>query len=126
MIVLPTNTTKLEITLTGAVATTQPYYTVNYEVVDAAGTSTFLSTSGQTNDTSVITALAAPVLGGTRRIVRSIHVHNADTNSQTVVITLDNNGTNYTLFKATLATLECLIYESGNGWTAYTSAGGIK
>jgi hypothetical protein len=126
MIVLNTTNTSLEIVLGGNVTANQLQFTVHYEILSRQGESTVGQSHGITNQTTDVTLLAAPTIAGERRIVKAISVHNADTASATVQIHYDDGGTERTIIKVALATLENLFYESGAGWQALTTAGAIK
>ena len=126
MIVLNTTNTSLEIVLAGAVTANELHFTVHYEIVSRNGESTVSQSHGVTTGTTDATLLAASTIAGERRLVRSISVYNTDTASATVQIHYDYNGTERTIIKVTLATLENLFYESGAGWQALTTAGAIK
>ena len=125
MIVLNTTVTSLELVLSGAVTTNQLQWTVHYETTNSAGFSTAAHSDGVSNSTTDVVLVSAPE-AGERRVVRSISVHNADTVSATVQIHYDNDGTERTIIKVALATLENLFYESGAGWQALTTAGALK
>jgi hypothetical protein len=125
MIVLPTTNVSLEIDLGGAAAATESQFSVCYENVDTAGNSTPSLSHGTTSGTTAVTMVSAPT-AGQKRLIKSIHIHNADSGNTTVTIQLNDNSTTRKLAVFTLATLENLVYESGTGWTAYTSVGGIK
>jgi hypothetical protein len=126
VIILNTTNTSLEIVLGGNVTANQLQFTIHYEILSRQGESTVGQSHGITNQTTDVTLLAAPTIAGERRIVKAISVHNADTASATVQIHYDDAGTERTIIKVTLATLENLFYESGAGWQALTTAGAIK
>lgn len=125
MIVLNNTTVSLEIDLGGAVATNQLPFSVHYEKVSSSGKTSNGLSHGQTNSTTAVTMLSAPAVGE-QLIIKSIFLYNADTVNVTATIQLNDNTTLRPLFVVTLATLENLVYESGTGWTAYTTAGAIK
>jgi hypothetical protein len=126
VIVLNTTNTSLELVLSGAVTANELHYIVHYEIVSRQGESTYGQSHGVSTGATDKTILAAPSVAGERRIVRGISVYNADTASATVQIHYDDGGTERTIIKVTLATLENLFYESGSGWQALTTAGAIK
>jgi hypothetical protein len=125
MIVLNTTVTSLELVLGGAVSTNELHWTVHYETTNSAGFSTAAHSDGVSNGTTDVVLVSAPE-SGERRVLQSISIHNADTSSATVQIHYDNGGTERTIIKVTLATLENLFYESGAGWQALTTAGAVK
>lgn len=112
MILLDATTKSLEVLLAAAVTTSQLPYTAHYIDVD---TSTFaLTTSaesdGTTNDTTAVTAIAAPSSGRARQ-VKFLTIYNADTVAATVTVRINNNGTTRILAKVTLQPGETLQYE---------------
>ena len=125
MIVLSTEDTSLELVLGGAVTANEIHYVVNYIQINFNGLETSSSTQGVSTGATDVTILAAPAAGSIR-LVKSISIYNADTASVTVQVHYDNGGTERTIIKVTLATLENLFYESGAGWQALTTAGAIK
>lgn len=70
---------------------------------------TEISDSGATNSTSNVTVVSAPA-SSTRRVVRNITVYNADTVSAIVFIIYNNNGTQRTIVKQSIAAGETLAY----------------
>jgi hypothetical protein len=61
------------------------------------------SAFGNTNNTTAVTAVAAPA-SGKRRLIRSVSIHNADTASATATIRLNdsNSGNNFIIDKQTI------------------------
>lgn len=125
MYVLDSPVRSLEILLGGAVATVEPHWTVHYRTYAKSGEESSALSLGVTTGGTAATMLAAPKAGARHGIV-AMTIHNADSASVTVTVRINNDGAYRTIYKATLATLETLVYESGNGWTAYTTAGAIK
>lgn len=111
MIVLPT-THKLQAVLAGAVTTNQPHFWADY--IDTTG-DTPGSANGTLNSTTDVDIVAAPAAD--QRLVRQIHVYNADTVAATVTVKTDAGGTERNLIKMTLQAGEALIYNSGAGWS---------
>ena len=126
MIILNSVNRKLEIDLAGSVSSVEGRVTVFFKDIRAEdakegyGTQITLTTGA-----TEVTICDAPRSGVTR-IITGIHIFNADSASITLTIQIDDGGTNYTIFQATLATLESATYESGTGWQVYTVAGAIK
>ncbi len=110
MIVLPT-THKLQAVLSGAVATTQPHFWADY--MDTTG-DTVGSNNGTLNGVTDVDIVAAPA--GNQRLVRQIHIFNADTAAVTVTVKTDAGGTERNLIKMTLNSGEALVYNSASGW----------
>lgn len=123
MIVLDTTTKKLEVVLTGAVATNQLPITATYVDVD---TTTFTpgARDTQSNGTTAVAAVFAPATSVTRQ-VKLLTVYNADTASVEVTVRLNNNATTGILVKITLAVGSTLQYNDGEGFRVITTAGAI-
>jgi hypothetical protein len=62
----------------------------------------------------------------TQRVVDFISIFNRDTVNATVTIKLDANGTEYILFKCTLAAGETLVYQEGVGFFVLANSGAVK
>lgn len=117
--ILDSTTKTIKVALSGAPATTNPDYIVSY--ADNTG-SVFTEGSfdGVLNGTTDITVCAAPA-ASTRRVVRRITIHNRDSASVTVIIKYDNNATQRTIARVTLA--------SNDTWTTdgtFDSTGSLK
>lgn len=110
-----TTTTTLQAVLGGAPAATQPTYHVDYidTADDAVGQG-----AGSLNSTTDVDIVAAPSSGD--RLIRQIHLHNADSGSVTVTVKTDTGGTERKLITVTLTTGQSLIYNSNNGWIVGT------
>lgn len=78
-----------------------------------------------TNNTTDVNIVPAPGLS-TQRIIDFISVYNADTVNATVTVKLDDNGTEYILWKGILGTGEMLQYNDKGGFISTTIAGAIK
>lgn len=117
---------KLEVKLGGAVSTVEPQVVVFsklYRAEDAReGFSREIAVTAGTADVTI----AAKPRSGTTKVVEAIHIHNRDDASVTMTIQIDDGTANRTIWKATLATLESVTYETGTGWQCYTTAGAIK
>lgn len=113
MIVLDATTKTLEVVLTGAVSTTQLPVVVSYvEITDADQSVNDIAESDTaTNNTTAVTAVAAPAAGKTR-VIKALTVNNVDTAAATVKVQINNNGTIRLIVKATLAVDETLQYSS--------------
>lgn len=113
MIVLNTTTRKLQIVLAGAVTTNQlPVAVAFRDQRTRDGAIGYGEQVKNTNSTTAVDILDSPQ-SGVIRIVDTIGVVNEDTAAATVTIRYNDNGTTYTLFKATLAVGDQLIYEDG-------------
>ena len=110
MFVLGSSVRKLEAVLSGAIATSQPEVAVTFSDIRSDGARGFQTYIIALNSTTPVTICPAPPVGYTR-FVETINVYNKDTASITVQINYDDSGTDFILFKRTLATLETLTYE---------------
>ena len=110
-----TTTTTLQAVLGGAPAATQPTYHVDYidTADDAVGQG-----AGSLNSTTDVDIVAAPSSGD--RLIRQIHLHNADSGSVTVTVKTDTGGTERKLIVMTLTAGQSLIYNSHAGWFVQT------
>lgn len=106
-----TTTHTLQAVLAGAVSANQPHYWVDYidTADDAVG-----QANGLLNSASDVTIVAAPSSGD--RLIRQIHIYNADTAAVTVTVKTDAGGTERNLIKMTLTAAQTLIYNSSSGW----------
>ncbi len=110
-----TTTTTLQAVLGGAPAATQPTYHVDYidTADDAVGQS-----AGSLNSTTDVDIVSAPSSGD--RLIRQIHIHNADSGSVTVTVKTDTSATERKLIVMTLTSGQSLIYNSHAGWFVQT------
>jgi hypothetical protein len=67
------------------------------------------SNEGSTNSTTLVEVVAAPG-ASTRRLVKTITVYNRDTAAATVTLSLDDNTTEFTFWKGTLAVGDTLVW----------------
>lgn len=113
MIVLDATTKSLEVKLAGAITTTQLDITCHcVDILDSdQSVSDIVNTDTVTNNTTAVTAMAAPAAGHTR-VVKTLTVFNNDTVSATVTVQYNSNSTIYIINKVTLASGEQLIYSS--------------
>ena len=111
MIILDATTKSLEIDLAGAVTTNQLDVTCHaVDTLDSdMSVSDIVNTNTATNNTTAVTAMAAPIAGHTRE-VKTLSVYNKDTVSATVTVQINSNSTIYIVCKVTLATGENLLY----------------
>lgn len=125
MIPLDLTTRKLQAFLAGAAATTNPTVTVAYYDVpkgqpkgdysDYPRTPVFTVLSGAT-ETDIC---SAPNAGVTRHI-DYINIYNTDSASVDVFVVVDDNGTNRTQVKITLATTESAVWTPASSWQVVT------
>lgn len=120
MIYLDKTTTSLQIVLTGSITTNQLQCSAFFHDVrpnaklDNAQYGGARSTVS-TNNTTDVTLVAAPA-NGVIRTIDSISIHNRDTVSATVIVKIDDNGTEIILLQVALAAKESLLYEGDGGW----------
>lgn len=120
-----TTTHKIQAVLAGAVSANQPHYWTDYidTADDAVGQG-----NGVLNDTTDVDIVSAPSSGD--RLIKQIHIYNADTASVTVTVKTDASGTERILRKVTLTTGQSLIYNSSSGWyidsVASSGAGAVS
>lgn len=118
-LILDSTTKTIKVSMAASAATTNPDFTVAY--ADNTGTNfTEAAADGALNGTSDVTLVSAPS-SGSRRVVKHISIHNRDTQSNTITLKYDNNGTQRTIAKVTLS--------AGETWTslaAYDSLGNVK
>ena len=120
-----TTTHKIQAVLAGAVSANQPHYWTDYidTADDAVGQG-----NGVLNDTTDVDIVSAPSSGD--RLIKQIHIYNADTASVTVAVKTDASGTERILRKVTLTTGQSLIYNSSSGWyidsVASSGAGAVS
>lgn len=124
MIVLSTQTDNLQVVLAGNVTANQLRCYSSWR--DRTST-TFVAgrTVVLTNNTTDVNIVPAPGLS-TQRIIDFLSVYNADTVNATVTVKLDDNGTEYILWKGILGTGEMLQYNDKAGFTVMTIAGAVK
>lgn len=124
MIVLSQTTDKIQIVLAGTVATNQAQCVACWRDITSTPTYVAGRSVANTNNTTDVDLIAAPA-SSTQRVIDFLSVFNNDTASITVTIKFDANGTDYIVWKGTLATGERLEYENGKGWTINNISGGV-
>ena len=124
MIILSETTDNLQVVLGGAITTNQLQCFTAWR---DRTSSTFIAgrTVINTNSTTDVTIAAAPA-SSTQRVIDYISIYNRDTVNATVTVKLDANGTEYILFKCTLATGESIQYQEGVGFNVFANSGAIK
>ncbi len=126
MIILDATTKTLEAKLGGAITTNQLTYVASYiDINQSSIVVTAMSEGdGVTNGATAVTIVAAPGATTTRQL-KSLSIQNTDTVSQTVTISLNNNGTKQPIVVQILTTGQSLIYDEANGWTiAFAASSG--
>jgi len=125
MIVLSQTTDKIQVILGGTVATNQAQCVACWRDITATPTYTAGRSVANTNNTTDVDLIASPA-ASTQRVIDYIGIYNNDTANITVTLKFDASGTDYILWRGTLATGEHLEYEDGKGWTVKTIGGLIK
>jgi hypothetical protein len=125
MIVLSQTTDKIQVVLAGAVATNQAQCIASWRDITSAPTYTGGRSVANTNGTTDVDLIASPA-SSTQRIIDYIGIYNNDTATVTLTVKFDANGTDYIVWRGSLATGEHLEYENGKGWTVKTAGGLIK
>lgn len=106
-LVLDGTAISIQVAMSTSAATTNPTFVATY--ADNAGTGiTEGATDGALNGSTDVTVVPAPT-GSNRRVVKDITIYNGDTAAVTVFVKYDNNATQRTLAKVTLAV--------GDTWT---------
>ena len=124
MIILSETTDSLQVVLGGSVTTNQLQCMTSWR--DRTST-TFVAgrTVTNTNNTTDVDLAPAPA-ASTQRIIDFISIYNKDTVNAVVTIKFDANGTEYILFKTTLAADEKLEYQEGQGFKVIATSGAVK
>jgi hypothetical protein len=106
-LVLDGTAISIQVAMSTSAATTNPTFVATY--ADNAGSGiTEGATDGQLNGSTDVTVVPAPT-GSNRRIIKDITIYNGDSAAVTVFVKYDNNATQRTLAKVTLAV--------GDTWT---------
>ena len=118
-LVLDATTISIQVAMSGAAATTNPTFVATY--ADNAGSGiTEGATDGALNGSTDVSVVPAPT-GTNRRVVKDITIYNGDTAAVTLFVKYDNNATQRTIAKVTLAV--------GDTWTTdgvFDSSGNLK
>jgi hypothetical protein len=123
-LVLDTTNKKIELTLNEAVTTNELTFMTSY--ADQGATS-FVpgSNDGESNGTNNVTIISAPS-SNVYRLISFIVIYNNDSETATVTVKLDNNGTERTLYIAELGSGEKVLYTKEVGWEIYSTTGLVK
>jgi hypothetical protein len=118
-LVLDGTAISIQVAMSGAAATTNPTFVATY--ADNAGSGiTEGATDGALNGSTDVSVVPAPT-GTNRRVVKDITIYNGDTAAVTLFVKYDNNATQRTIAKVTLAV--------GDTWTTdgvFDSSGNLK
>lgn len=126
MIILNTTTKSLELVLAGSITTNQLAFVASFVDISQVnfGLTGADSSNGASNDTTVVSMVAAPA-ADTSRQIKFLSIFNADTAAATVTVQYDDNGTNRTVCKVTLPVGASLVYTDGEGFRVISAAGAI-
>jgi hypothetical protein len=118
-LVLDGTAISIQVAMSTSAATTNPTFVATY--ADNAGSGiTEGATDGVLNGSTDVSVVPAPT-GTNRRVVKDITIYNGDTAAVTIFVKYDNNATQRTLAKVTLAV--------GDTWTTdgvFDSSGNLK
>ena len=106
-LVLDGTAISIQVAMSTSAATTNPTFVATYADNASSGI-TEGATDGQLNGSTDVTVVPAPT-GSNRRIIKDITIYNGDSAAVTVFVKYDNNATQRTLAKVTLAV--------GDTWT---------
>jgi hypothetical protein len=121
---LNASTDKLEIVLSGAVATNQLQWNVSWQDITSAGMTLPQSAgAGNTNNTTAVQIVGAPASSTTRQVT-SINIYNADTSTSTVIVRKDVSGSKYVLVKYAVTSGDTLMWSREYGWRLLSVSGG--
>lgn len=124
MLILPSTTDSLDVVLGSAHTTTAHKIVACYRDI-ASGVFAPKRNVVNSNGTTQVQAVAPPA-ASTSRVIDFVSIYNADTVAKTVTVSLNDNGTRYTLLSVTLGVGERIEYQEGQGWRVFTSTGSIK
>ena len=115
MIILSNTTDNLQVVLAGNVSANQLQCVSSWRDI-----TTTAYTPGRTvintNNTTDVNVVAAPA-ASTQRVVDLVNIYNNDTANATVTVKLDDNGTEYILWKGVISPMQTLSYVEGAGFT---------
>lgn len=118
-LVLDGTAISIQVAMSTSAATTNPTFVATY--ADNAGSGiTEGATDGALNGSTDVTVVPAPT-GSNRRVVKDITIYNGDSAAVTIFVKYDNNATQRTIAKVTLAV--------GDTWTtdgAFDTNGNLK
>lgn len=122
--ILNSNLKKLQVVLTAAATANNMNVMVNYADSTSGSTVDDMQIS-HTNGTTAVDICFAPEVG-TRRNIKDILIHNLDTASKIVQISIVDNGTANRIHSATLQVGDTLGYSDSAGWYIMDLSGNIK
>jgi len=124
MIILSETTDQLQLVLGATVATNQLQCVTSWR--DRTSTTFVAGRSLKNSNNTTDVVLATSPASSTQRVIDFISVYNNDTANATVIIKFDASGTEYILFKTSLAPDERIEYQEGRGFQVFASTGAVK
>lgn len=124
MIILDATNRSIEVKLSGAVAATQPKFIACW-VDHTSATYTPGTTTGATNNTTAVTAVAAPG-ASTQRSLKFLNVLNMDSTDVILTVQFNDNTTLRQLIVVTLDPNDTLQYVDTEGWSVLNTNGQKK
>lgn len=124
MLILPSTTDSLDVVLGTAHTTTPVKIVAAYRDI----TTTAFTPGRRVADTNGTTQVQAvqPPAASTSRVIDFVSIFNDDTTAKLVTVSLNDNGTRYTLISVTLGVDERIEYQEGQGWRVFTNTGSLK
>jgi hypothetical protein len=124
MIVLSTTSDTIEVILGAAHTTSALQCVTSWRDIQTSSYTPGRSLAS-TNGTTAVTLVGSPA-ASTSRVVDLVSIVNTDTVSHTATFRQFDGTDRFRLFQATILPGEQIIYQDGQGWTAYTAAGAAK
>lgn len=115
LIVLSQTTDKIQVVLSGAVATSEAQCVASWRDITSAPSYVAGRSLANTNGTTDVDLIAAPA-AATQRIIDHISIYNADTAAIGATFKFDASGADYVLWSGIIAPAEMLIYSDSTGW----------
>lgn len=124
MIILSNTTDNLQVVLSASVSSNQLQCVTSWRDITST---TYVAgrTVTNTNNTTDVNIVPSPS-ASTQRVVDFISVYNKDTADAVVTIKLDDNGTEYIIWKDVLSSGDAVRYIEGSGFNVYRQYQSIK
>lgn len=120
-----TNLRSITATTNTTATTTEPSFSASYtDTIDRERANAGDSVGALTGATAATVVGAVPN-GVASRDVEALTIFNRDTTGHTITVSKLDNGTAYTIFKATISAGESIHYD-GKTWSVMTAAGEVK
>lgn len=124
MIILSNTTDNLQVVLGGTVTTNQLQCVAGWRDITTTAY-TAGRTVTNTNNTTDVNVVPAPS-ASTQRVIDFLSVYNNDTADAVVTIKLDDNGTEYIIWKDVLSSGDAVRYIEGSGFNVYRQYQSLK